>query len=118
MGPAEPAVHAVLVTAPDAESAERLATALVEERLAACANLVSGVTSIYRWEGKLERAGEVLLILKTSEARLPELLARVAELHPYEVPEVLALPVRAGYPPYLRWVDRETAAARPGEHRG
>ena len=71
----ESAVHAVLVTAPNVDVAERLATQLVESRVAACANLVPGVTSIYRWEGTVERAEEVLLVLKTSAERLPELLA-------------------------------------------
>lgn len=102
-------VRVVLLTAPDPDVAERLATSLVEARLAACANLVPGVSSIYRWEGEVERAGEVLLLLKTTEERLPELVERAAALHPYDVPEVLALPVGEGYAPYLRWVVDETA---------
>lgn len=97
------------MTAPDPEVAERLATELVEARLAACANLVPGVTSIYWWEGAVERAQEVLLVLKTTGERLPELVKRAAELHPYDVPEVLALPVEVGHGPYLRWVADETA---------
>lgn len=107
----EPAVRAVLVTAPDLEVAERLATQLVEERVAACANLVRGITSIYRWEGRVERAEEVLLILKTSDERLPDLVARAAELHPYDVPEILALEVPTGHEPYMAWVRRETSSA-------
>lgn len=103
-------VRTVLMTAPDPEVAERLATELVEARLAACANLVPGVTSIYRWEGAMERAAEVLMVLKTTEERLPALVARAAELHPYDVPEVLALPVHEGYGPYLRWVAEETSS--------
>lgn len=111
-------VHTVLMTAPDPEAADRLATALVEARLAACANLVPGVTSIYRWEGAVERAKEVLLVLKTTRQRLPALLERAAELHPYDVPEVLALPVEAGHVPYLRWVADETSPGGGGEDTG
>jgi periplasmic divalent cation tolerance protein len=104
----ESAVRAVFVTVPDMEVAERLAIRFVEARVAACANVVPGITSIYRWEGNVERAGEVLLILKTSDARLPDLLASAAELHPYDVPEILALEVLEGHEPYLAWVCRET----------
>jgi periplasmic divalent cation tolerance protein len=107
----ESAVRAVLVTVPDMEVAERLATRLVQTRAAACVNLVPGITSIYRWEGNVERADEVLLILKTSDERLPDLLARTAELHPYDVPEILALEVPEGHGPYLAWVARETSSS-------
>lgn len=105
-------VRTVLMTAPDPEVAERLAEELVKARLAACANLVPGVTSVYRWKGAVERASEVLMVLKTTENRLPALVERAAGLHPYDVPEVLALPVDEGYGPYLRWVAEETS---PGE---
>ena len=97
-------LRVVLVTAPDRETAERLGADLVEERLAACANLVPGVTSIYRWEGAVERDEEVLMVLKTRTERVGTLVRRVEELHPYDVPEVLALPVDAGHAPYARWV--------------
>lgn len=99
----------VLVTAPSAEQAAELARALVEERLAACGNVVSGVRSIYRWEGKVQDDAEALLVLKTTRARLEELRERVLALHPYEVPEVLALPVEAGSARYLAWIAAETA---------
>lgn len=101
----------VLLTAPDREVAENLANALVEERLAACVNLVGGVTSIYRWEGSTVRAEEVVLIAKTGEDRVEALIARVAELHPYDVPEALALPVTHGHRPYIEWAED---ASRPG----
>jgi len=97
----------VLMTAPDAEVAERLARTLVDERLAACANIVPGVVSVYRWEGEVQRDSEVLVILKTSAEVLDDLESRAVELHPYDVPEVLALPVRGGHGPYLDWVRAE-----------
>lgn len=94
----------VYVTAPDQEVAARLARALVEEELVACCTLVPGVRSIYRWEGKIQDEGEVLIIAKTQASRVEALTARVVALHPYEVPEVIALPVHAGHAPYLAWV--------------
>ncbi len=100
-------VRVVLVTSPDPVAAEGLARAAVEEGLAACANIVSGGVSIYRWEGEVRRDSEVLIVLKTTAAAAPELCARVAELHPYEVPEVLVLPVDSGYVPYLDWIRAE-----------
>lgn len=94
----------VLSTAPDEGAARALATALVEEDLAACVNLVPGVTSVYRWEGRVVQEGEFLLVAKTSRARLADLTARLVALHPYQVPEVVALPVDGGHGPYLDWV--------------
>ena len=102
-------VVAVLMTAPDAETAESLARTLVDERLAACANLVPGVTSVYRWEGEVQRDAEVLVVLKTTRDGLAGLEARAVELHPYDVPEVLALPVVGGHAPYAAWVAGEVA---------
>ena len=98
----------VLVTAPSAEKAAELARALVEERLAACGNVVPGLRSIYRWEGAVHDEAEALLLLKTTRARLEALRARVVELHPYEVPEVLAFAADAGSAPYLAWVADST----------
>jgi periplasmic divalent cation tolerance protein len=103
----------VLMTAATRAEAERIATALVEERLAACVNLVAPIRSIYRWQGRVERAGEVLMIGKTRRALVARLAARVRDLHGYDVPEVVALPVVAGSRPYLAWVDAETVPA-PG----
>jgi periplasmic divalent cation tolerance protein len=98
----------VLVTAPTPERAAELARALVEERLAACGNVVPGLRSIYRWEGKIEDEPEVLLVLKTTRDRFDALRERVLALHPYQVPEVLALPVEAGSARYLAWLVAET----------
>jgi periplasmic divalent cation tolerance protein len=98
----------VLCTAPDAATAERIATAMVEERLAACVNVMPGVASAYRWEGKVERATEVLLLMKSSADRYPALEARVRELHPYAVPEVIALAIAEGSAPYLEWITEST----------
>jgi periplasmic divalent cation tolerance protein len=97
----------VLVTAPTPERAAELARALVEERLAACGNVVPGVRSIYRWEGKVQDEAEALLVLKTTRARFDALRDRILALHPYEVPEVLALRVEAGSERYLAWVAGE-----------
>ena len=100
---AEPAV-VVLVTAPSQPVAEEIVTTIVEERLAACGNIVPGLTSIYRWQEAVQRADELLIVFKTTRATAPRLLARVEALHPYEVPEALVLPVEAGLVPYLTWV--------------
>ncbi len=102
-------IRVLLCTAPP-EEAETLAETLVGERLCACVNLVPGLRSIYRWQGAIERATETLLLCKTSTELVPRLLERLRVLHPYEVPEVLALPVVSGNPDYLAWVLAETAA--------
>ena len=94
----------VFSTWPDAEKARAAAQKLVEEKRIACANLLPGVESIYRWQGKVETSAEVLVIFKTTTANYASLESRIRELHPYEVPEVLALPVASGLPGYLRWV--------------
>lgn len=94
----------VLVTAGSADDASRLANALVEERLAACVNVVPGVQSVYRWQGAVEHAAEWLLVIKTARARLADVVARVKALHTYTVPEVLALPVYGGSEAYLSWL--------------
>jgi periplasmic divalent cation tolerance protein len=100
--PADAAIF--LVTAASATEGERIATALVEERLAACVNVVPGVISTFRWEGAVQRESEVLLIGKTRAERLPAVIARVQALHSYSVPEILALPILAGSGPYLAWL--------------
>jgi periplasmic divalent cation tolerance protein len=109
----ETEIVVLLVTAPDAAVAERLGRTLVEERLAACANLLPSVTSIYRWKGEVQTDTEVLLLLKTQRARLSRLAERLAEVHPYEVPELLALPVRGGSERYCKWVVEETSERMP-----
>jgi periplasmic divalent cation tolerance protein len=102
----------VLSTAPDRETAHRLAQTVVEEGLAACVSRVTNVKSLFRWEGELEDADEVLLVLKTHASSAPSLTQRLAELHPYEVPEILVLPVAAGFRDYLDWIRRETGGDR------
>ncbi len=101
-------VQIVFCTCPDAATADRLAAALVDERLAACVNLLPGLTSIYRWQGRIQREAEVLLLIKTTADRLPALRARLVELHPYELPELVAVEAVAGLPAYLDWVVTET----------
>jgi periplasmic divalent cation tolerance protein len=100
----------VLCTCPDATVAERIARALVEERLAACVNRLSGVVSAYRWNDAVEVADEVLLVIKTSRDRYPALQARVIGLHPYDVPELIALEAVDGLPAYLQWLTDATSA--------
>jgi periplasmic divalent cation tolerance protein len=107
-------VRVALVTVPDDATAERLGRILVEERLAACANIVPGVRSIYRWQGEVQNDAEVLVVLKTTDTRGEELSRRVAQLHPYEVPEVLLLEVGGGHTPYIEWVREQTAGTRGG----
>jgi periplasmic divalent cation tolerance protein len=97
-------VVVVLSTFPNPDKAAEVARTLVSEQLAACANLVGGVRSIYRWKGELADDTETLAILKTTRARFEALKNRLVELHPYEVAEVLALPVDGGHAPYLAWV--------------
>ncbi len=91
-------------TCPDAPTAASIASALVEERLVACASVLPGMSSVYRWQGQVECVDEVLLLAKTTADRYPALEARLLELHPYELPEVLAVEAGAGLPDYLRWV--------------
>jgi periplasmic divalent cation tolerance protein len=97
-----------LCTCPDAHSAERIAMALIEERLAACVNRVAGVVSIYRWQDKVCRDDEHLLIIKTARERFDALRDRIVALHPYELPEVIALDIAAAHTPYLTWIQAQT----------
>ena len=102
----------VLTNLPDRAAAERIADSLVTQRLAACVNVLAGCTSVYRWQGRVERAGEVPLLIKTSRAAYPQLESALRKLHPYELPEIIALPVTAGLPEYLNWVVQETASKK------
>jgi periplasmic divalent cation tolerance protein len=94
----------VLTTLPADGDVESLARALVDERLAACVNILPAMQSIYRWEGKVEQASERQLIIKTAAAQVEDLKARIAALHPYDVPEMLVLPVSGGSEGYLQWI--------------
>lgn len=103
----------VFCTVPDLARARQIGTVLVEKQLAACVNLVPAVESIFRWEGAISRESEVLAVIKTSAARFGELERELVALHPYEVPEVIALPVTAGSAAYLAWVVAETRGGTP-----
>jgi len=100
----------VLVTVPSQEVAASLAKTLVEEQLVACVNILPGVRSIYRWEGKICDEAELLCVLKTRRTLFPAVRERVVSLHPYQVPEVIALPLTLGHAPYLDWLHHETRA--------
>jgi periplasmic divalent cation tolerance protein len=98
----------VLVSVPSEADGIRLARLLVQERLVACGSVMSGVTSIYRWEGEVREEREHLLVLKSDRSRTSALLRRIPGVHPYEVPEILVLEVEAGHRPYLEWIAAET----------
>ncbi len=102
-------VVVVFVTCPTLSTARRLARHLVTRRLAACVNIIPRIESTFFWNGKIERTPETLLVIKTTLARMATLRRTVVELHPYDTPEVLALPVRTGHQPYLRWVLASTS---------
>jgi periplasmic divalent cation tolerance protein len=99
----------VLITTSNRREAGRIAEALVKKNLAACANLVPSVTSIFRWNGQVQNSREALLIVKTSARQYPALEKLVRSMHSYEVPEIIALPIKNGLRPYLEWVQKETA---------
>ena len=101
----------VEITASSFEEAERIGRTLVEERLAACANILPPARSLYWWEGRIEEAGETPMVLKTRAELFAPLRRRVVELHSYDCPAVLALPIADAHPDYLAWLDRETTAA-------
>jgi periplasmic divalent cation tolerance protein len=101
----------VYVTAPDRQSAQRIARTVLEARLAACVNLAP-IESLYWWRGSLERAKELLLVFKTRRLRVPQLMAAVKAVHPYETPCIVTYRMDDGFPPYLAWIDRETRAHR------
>jgi periplasmic divalent cation tolerance protein len=100
----------ILCTCPDQATAERIAETVVGERLAACVNLVPGLTSVYRWEGQIQRDTEWLLLVKTRAAVYPLLETRLRELHPYQTPEIIALPIQTGSAAYLDWIADNTGA--------
>jgi periplasmic divalent cation tolerance protein len=95
----------VLGTTGSADDAERIAAAVVEKGLAACVNVVPGVVSVYRWKGDVHRDEEWLLVMKTTSARFEALRKAIVDLHPYDVPEVIQLPIEGGHEPYLEWID-------------
>lgn len=111
------AVIWVYATTSGRAEAERIGRAAVAARLAACANVISGVTAFYRWKDKLQRGREAVLILKTTSTRLRRLIAKVKQLHSYDCPCIEAIRVDAGFKPYLDWVARETGKPRAAKAR-
>ena len=112
--PAPNAVLLVLTNVPDRATADAIAQALVDERLAACVNILAPCRSVYRWQGSIEQADEIPLLIKTAQDCFAKLQQRICELHPYDVPEILAWKPGAGWPPYLDWV---IGATRPARHQ-
>ena len=104
-------VYLVITNLPDRDTATKLAHALVERRLAACVNILSPCRSVYRWQGKTEDAEEFPMLIKTTKDRYAELQAAIRAGHPYELPEIIAIPLAGGLSAYLEWVESET---RPG----
>ncbi len=98
----------VIANAPDRDTAVKIARQLVEDRLAACVNVLGECTSIYRWQGKTEAAREVPMLIKTRDAMYGDVEAAIRRLHPYELPEIIAVSIARGLPDYLRWVAAET----------
>lgn len=104
------AARIVLITAPDAATAERLAREAVDLRLAACVNCLPGITSVYRWKGRVESASEVLMIVKTTAGRVAELEAWLSRVHPYELPECVSIAPDVVGARFLEWIDHEVGA--------
>jgi periplasmic divalent cation tolerance protein len=101
-------VMLVYSTTPDLETAEKIARELVGKKLAACVSMMPGIRSVYRWRGAVEDAAEICLMIKTTQRLFPALSEKLVTLHPYDVPELIALPVSDGLPAYLQWVKDET----------
>ena len=104
----ETRAHIVYSTTGSQEDAARIARIIVEERLAACANIVPSVRSVYRWQGKIEDDSKALMVCKTASDRVDALISRIKELHDYDVPDIVAYPIDKGHPPYLDWIDENT----------
>ena len=95
----------ILITAKDKKEADKIAKVLVKNKLAACVNIVGGIKSLFWWEGKLDRAKEVLLLVKSRKEKLNKIIKAVKSSHSYTVPEIIAIPVISGFKPYLKWID-------------
>ena len=98
----------ILCTCPEAGVAGDIAQALLADRMAACVNIIPGLSSWFRWQGRIERADEHLLVIKTTRGRYPDVEKKIRALHPYELPEIIAVPVTGGLGKYLAWIDQET----------
>jgi periplasmic divalent cation tolerance protein len=111
----EPKIETILVITnlPDREAAQRLAGRLVEERLAACVNILAPCESVYRWQGQIETAQEITLLIKTLRAHYGKVEKTIRQCHPYELPEIIAVPITAGLPAYLEWLAAETINPDP-----
>ena len=103
----EPAYIVILITASDSEEAHKIAKALLNQRKAACVNIVPKISSFFWWQGKLDSAQETLLIIKTKVSQLDEAVSLVKEIHSYDVPEIIALPIVGGNQDYLEWISNE-----------
>ena len=99
----------ILITVPDVKSAEKIAAMLVEKSLAACVNIITGVKSVYRWEGELNHDDELLLLVKTVRDNFDAISLAVKSIHPYDLPEIIAVPVVNGFNPYIEWIKDETS---------
>jgi len=106
-----PDLQIVLCTTPDRETAEMIADTLVSQQLAACVNILPGVTSVYRWKGSVEHSEELLLVIKTSQTVWPMLEAQIQALHPYELPEIVAVPIKTGEAEYIQWLENSIPSA-------
>lgn len=95
----------VFITTSNKKEAKKLATALIKNRLAACVNIIGGLRSLFKWQGKLDEAQEVLLIVKSKKEKFNKIAKLVKSLHSYEVPEIIAIPIASGFKPYLKWID-------------
>lgn len=113
-----PIYSVTLVTAPDKKTADKIAEGLIERQLAGCVNIVAGVSSVYRWEEKIQHSDEFLLVIKTKMALIPEITEFVKQNHPYSVPEVIGFPVHDGYQTYLDWLGANTVFTKPKRMRG
>ncbi len=98
----------VFISTPKGVPARRISQALLKARCAACVNIVPGIVSLYWWKGKMEKAEEALLVVKTRKSLLKKLIRLVKSIHPYSTPEIIALPIVSGFSPYLKWIKRET----------
>lgn len=102
----------IFITAPHKKEARRIAKALLENKLAACVNIIPEINSLFWWQAKIDSASEVLLVIKSKQAKLTQIIKLVKSLHSYEVPEIIALPIIGGYKPYLRWLERSLGKPR------
>jgi periplasmic divalent cation tolerance protein len=98
----------VFCTVPDQAAADAITEKVIAEKLTPCVNIIPGLVSVYRWKGKINRDSELLLVMKTKRELFEKLSSAIKEIHPYEVPEIIAVPLSAGFPPYLSWIDENT----------